>query len=184
MGIRMADVTKEQLEEMYNQQRLSSIKIAKLLNCSKRTVLRRLKQYGIKRRTIGQALKNRIMPEDVKKKISKRMKQIQQKENHSCWKGGRFKCSNGYILVRADGHPFSDRKGYVKEHRLTMEKHIGRFLKPEEIVHHKNGKRDDNRIENLELLESLSDHAKTHNKPGKQGFISYMKFQQGGILID
>lgn len=65
------------------------------------------------------------------------------------WKGGLTRV-NGYLRQYAPDHPHAVNS-YVAQHRLIMEKHIGRFLHPRERVHHKNGQRDDNRIENLEL---------------------------------
>ena len=78
-------------------------------------------------------------------------------EDHPGWKGGR-KNQRGYILVWIPaGHPMAEMRskaGYILEHRLVMAERLGRVLAPEEIVHHKNGIKDDNRIENLERSEA------------------------------
>jgi len=76
-------------------------------------------------------------------------------------KGGRI-ISCGYILIWQPHHPFADRRGYVSEHRLVMEKKIGIFLEKGEVVHHKNGNRADNRVENLQLFRNHSEHMKKH----------------------
>ena len=70
------------------------------------------------------------------------------------WKGGRL-LRSGYVQVWAPDHPslVGTSRRYVPEHRLVMEEHLGRYLEPHETPHHKNGIRDDNRIENLELWE-------------------------------
>jgi hypothetical protein len=65
---------------------------------------------------------------------------------------------DGYILIRKPDHPYAMASGYVREHRLVMEDEIGRYLRPGEVVHHINGIRDDNRIENLVLYESNAAH--------------------------
>lgn len=78
------------------------------------------------------------------------------------WAGGTYRHSAGYVYVYAPEHPAAaSAKGYVLEHRLVMERHLGRLLGPNEVVHHVNEVKDDNRIENLEL-HSRSTHMALH----------------------
>jgi hypothetical protein len=80
------------------------------------------------------------------------------RENNNNWKGGKHHTKRGYIKIYIPEHP-NNIYGYCYEHRLVMEKHIGRYLTEHEDVHHINEIKSDNRIENLELLTS-SEHSK------------------------
>ena len=78
------------------------------------------------------------------------------------WKGGILKDYHGYTVVWLDKdnffHPMTNNRNYVYEHRLEMAKHLGRCLHSWEVVHHKNGIRSDNRLENLEIIVRGSNH--------------------------
>ena len=86
------------------------------------------------------------------------------KENNPNWKGGRY-LSKGYIMVHVGDHPFAS-KYYYKEHRFVMEQHLGRYLSRSEKIHHINGIKTDNRIENLMLFQGDSEHSKLHYPKG------------------
>jgi len=76
-------------------------------------------------------------------------------ENSPFFKNGRRIDSNGYVIILVGP------KKIEYEHRVVMENHINRKLEGNEIVHHKNGNRTDNRIENLAIMEKV-EHDRHH----------------------
>jgi hypothetical protein len=135
-------MNKKQLYNYYIIQKLSAPVIAKIFKCSSRTIYRKLNNSKIKIRTIKNA-----------KKLSSTFG-----NKNPAWKGGKIRDGNGYIWVYCPNHPhcFKDRP-YIYEHRFKIEKHLKRYLKSNEIVHHINGIKDDNRLRNL-CLTTLQKH--------------------------
>jgi hypothetical protein len=82
-------------------------------------------------------------------------------DNHWNWKGGVRVNGSGYIVIYKPHYHSADKKGYVLEHRLVMEKYLNRYLQKREHIHHKNSNKQDNRIENLQLT-TISEHIQKH----------------------
>lgn len=140
-------------------------------------------RYNRERRAPGSP-KGRKLSDETKRKLSEkrkgdknpmhgkkhdaetlaRMCAIQQQqprgEESASWKGGRVLDRNGYYMIYAPDHPHVVNR-YVLEHRLVMEQVLGRYLTPEEEVHHKNGDITDNRPENLEVM-TKGEHSRLH----------------------
>lgn len=68
-----------------------------------------------------------------------------------------------YMYVKVDNHPYMTKDNYVLEHRAVLELHLNRYLEKEELVHHINGSKKDNRLENLEIV-CASGHAQRHRQ--------------------
>jgi hypothetical protein len=121
----------------------------------------RTREYRLK---LSKAHLGKKLSEQHKLRISVSVKGKNKGSKNGNWIGGRVKNCRGYIEVLSPEHPHRTNKGRVAEHRLVMEKHIKRYLKPTEIVHHINEIRDDNRIENLALFSNKGTHTNFHRK--------------------
>lgn len=108
----------------------SQIEIANKFNIAQTTVSRLLNSNGIRTRS---------------------------RTKHPKFVDGKCKSQQGYVLIWMEPDDplkaMRPRNGYVREHRLVMARHLGRPLTEDETVHHKNGKRDDNRLDNLQLCQ-------------------------------
>lgn len=100
------------------------------------------------------ARKGTHLSEEAKRKVS----ESHRGEKHYAFKG-RFK-DKGYIWVYKPDHPHATKRGHVYEHRLVLEDKLKRYLLSTEKVDHINCIRDDNRPENLRVMESQKEHMK------------------------
>jgi hypothetical protein len=164
------------LRKLYVEERKTMREIGDTLGVDAVAIYYRLKKFGIptrdrhdhpttdkvreNARLLGRSRRGAKQSDESKKKISDSRKGRVLKPSKY---GGHLRDRNGYVYVYCPSHPHSSADGYVMEHRLVMESYIGRYLDKDEAVHHKNGKRNDNRIENLQLM-TCKEHASYHMK--------------------
>lgn len=165
----------ETIKKLYLKEKWSCSKIGKAFGVSSGSIHFHLRRAGIKTRG-----KNESFVESHKGC---------KRENNSHWKGGRYKTQRGYIKVLMPGHRRADKNGYVMESILIWEQHYKKALSDDWVVHHINGKKDDNQIENLEAM-AIKKHCSLHGQKfypkrkkvkGPDGkFIGYKKRMGGG----
>lgn len=107
------------------------------------------------------SLKGQKFSEEHKQKIGLAHKGRKGNKSGN-WKGGKFKNAKGYVFILMPEHPFALKNGYVRHSHLVIEKKLGRYIKPKEIVHHINGIVDDDSPDNLQLFPNVSAHNKIH----------------------
>lgn len=108
-----------------------------------------------------------------------------QGEKNPNWKGGRYLEKGKYWLVSAPDHPHKNHAGKIREHRLVMERVLGRYLKPGEVVDHINGNTLDNRPENLRVFANNAEHLRTtlRGKKPKHSLEGLEKMRLNGIRV-
>jgi hypothetical protein len=158
MGKKGRKIDWSDLEELYINRQLTTYQIAEIKQCHHTTVPHVLRRMGLPKRTQSECLKLAGLLGD----------------KHNQWKGGRITHGDGYIQVYVSPDsfffPMASKQKYVLEHRLIMAKYLGRLLQPWEVIHHKNGIKDDNRIENLELATSNQNHIVEHSRGYRDGY--------------
>lgn len=139
--------------------------VAEEVGCSYSAVVYQVKKFGL---VVPQRFSRRQSPgksENIKKTLRERYPEGRFGNKASNWKGGRRMSGGGHVQIYQPQHPYATKNGLVMEHRLVMEKELGRYLEPGEIVHHKNHIKDDNRPENLEVV-NRGEHVRNHfNEP-------------------
>ena len=130
--------------------------ISEMVKITDQAIWLRLKNAGVKLRSISDAIK-------LSFKTGRSI--ILSGKNHPCWKGGRYKHKDGYIHINS---------GRDREHRVVWEKANGK-IPLGWVIHHLNGIRDDNRLENLCALPIKRHSPATIVEPYQQRIIKLEK---------
>lgn len=154
------ELMQKKLHELYIKEEMSIQNIADYLGMSYSGARYQLIKYGIPLRKDKDAMK------------TKRNRELRSQNatgsNNSQWKGGRRIASHGYIEIYMPEHPHASSRGTVYEHRLVMERMIGRYLTSEESVHHVDEDKSNNAPDNLMLFENEAAHQRHHQEIKKK----------------
>lgn len=151
--------TKEEVDKLKRLYKDNSlIELSDIFSRSLQSVYKKSRRIGLKK-TLHDHSKRISQSLSLAYKIGRRKLPIGK--DHPKWNGGKHLRQDGYYDIWSPNHPNKKGNNRVLAHRLIMEKHIGRYLLKSEVVHHKNGIKTDNRIENL-LIMTQSEHAKLH----------------------
>lgn len=165
-----AKIDIENFKRLYYDERYTLVEMAEFFDCAISSLADFRHRHDLLPRVgrwaNGHPLKGKSHSVETRAKISSNRKGKNTGNNNPMWRGGEFVTKSGYKMVQIQNHPNAYR-GYVREHRLVMEQHLGRYLEKGEEVHHKNGNKLDNRIENL-IAFSASEHAKEHQPKGSR----------------
>lgn len=155
----MNEITKELLHQKYIVEGKSGLQVSKELDIPRTSLTRLLDKFGIPRKSISLVMTGKKLSPEHRIKVIKTLK-YGKGDKSASWNGGRFIDSNGYYRVWVDGV-------YVKEHRLVMEKHLGRRLLKSEHIHHIDGNTLNNNVDNL-LIMDRAEHVKMHMSDQKK----------------
>lgn len=167
--------TKEELEEVYRETQ-SMLKTAKHFGVSKKLIMNYMNKYGLERRpwkisdhadTIKRMAEQHWTAQEIADSVGYFAETVRRyaRENgitiYDPYHPGFITTDSGYIMLRRPDHPNADSKGYVREHILVMEEHLGRYLTGDEVVHHIDRDKSNNDLCNLQLM-TRSEHSRYH----------------------
>ena len=132
-----------ELRRLIESEKLTQIEVARRMGASRSWVARTCRRLGLETQRTGP----------------------RSGAGHPCWTGGR-RIVGGYRYLYRPDHPRATKQGYVLEHRLAMEAHLGRSLEPHEVVHHRDGDRLNNDLSNLAVFATNADHLR-HELTGR-----------------
>jgi hypothetical protein len=137
-GKKKMTATPDELRILYHEKMMSLAQIGVIFEVDSEVIRYHMKRHGIERRVSSSCPGNL----------------------NGSWSGGRTIDKDGYVLVHAPGMTESRKNGYMLEHRLVMTQLLGRPLLPTEVVHHKDGNKQNNHPVNLEIYGCNADHLK------------------------
>jgi predicted HTH domain antitoxin len=160
-GIKRRDVNKE--NSLIHKLKMTKEEFKKLLINLYSEEKMSINEISEKFNTTPTVVRRRLIEFDIPLRGHKASAKLYSGEKNHLWNGGRRRHNEGYVQIKMPEHPNADGCGYIYEHRHVMEKHLGRFLERHEHVHHINEIKDDNRLENLQVLTN-SEHARLHSR--------------------
>ena len=154
---------KTNLYKLYIKDWLSTTHIWKIYWCSHHKIRRLLKLYWIRIRSAWFRKNNKFWYKPCKKETKIKISKANSWDKNWQWKWGVY-IKEWYLTIKQKNNPRADKIGRVKYHVYVVEKYIGRNLEPYQCVHHIDGDKLNNNLDNLYIFPTYWEHSSYHNK--------------------